>query len=864
MGELSRSIGRKIGVYYNFTLHPPSGFPFMWVFNQLLSRASIDEASLAKLQELSQKGVVIYALKNKSQLNCLILRSMLHRAGVSLPVYCHGINMVLWQPAFKALRALFSTFFHNPFKRRYLSILTEEKQSSVLYLRGSEFFGSKYPKDPLTFLIDVHDKVDVPVFIIPTLLVYGRQREKKERTITDLLFGEAENPSTLRRLITFFRFSKTALVILSDPINLSEFMASHHVSTPATVNYLLRRELIERIDTEKRSIVGPVMKSREEIISMVLRDPEFEQFAGEMTATGKKKYQDIVKDAKKSLYEIAADYSETSIGLFNILLTWLWNNIFDGVVIDKEGIAKLRNISKRMPFVVIPCHRSHIDYLLLSYVLYHNNIQLPFIAAGNNLLFWPMGQIFRKSGAFFMRRSFRGDPVYAKVFALYIKILIKEGFPIEFFIEGGRSRTGKMVMPKYGLLSMIIQAYRSGICDDLAIVPVFIGYDRVVEEKSYTRELEGAEKQKENTTDLIRSSKVLRKRYGSVYLNIGEPITLKAYMEAQTVAMEQMGVADRQRFYRKMSYEIAREINEISVVTPYSLVATGLLCHYRRGISYDELISYISELIEYLKWRNVQTAATLSNRYKALNDALTQFETSHLISKMGPEEDEEDEFAETIYSVPEERRLGLEYYKNNILHFFLPVSFVATSILSSDTDEISLYKIYEDFVFFKKLFRHEFIFDDSIDNAAEMNLVLSYLRDQGMIAGYETGDRGWIELKGKGRRTLIPFAGLIHNYIESYWITVRGCSYLRTKVRPEKDMVKRIQKLGLKMFKKGEVSKAEALSQSNYQSALRYLIDNEIVYVSYGKDAKEGKLLSLTEDRILFESLRRRLFNFMT
>ena len=191
------------------------------------------------------------------------------------------------------------------------------------------------------------------------------------------------------------------------------------------------------------------------------------------------------------------------------MLSWLWNDIYDGLSIDLEGLTKIRNISKKMPFVIVPCHRSHIDYLLIHYVFYTNNIQLPFIAAGSNLSFFPMGYIFRKSGAFFLRRSFRGNKVYSEVFTKYLAILLKEGLPLEFFIEGGRSRTGKMVMPKYGLLSMVIQAYQEKYCDNFAAIPVYIGYDRVIEEKSYLKELAGASKTPENTAEIIKTSKIL-------------------------------------------------------------------------------------------------------------------------------------------------------------------------------------------------------------------------------------------------------------------------------------------------------------------------------------------------------------------
>ena len=183
----------------------------------------------------------------------------------------------------------------------------------------------------------------------------------------------------------------------------------------------------------------------------------------EAAAKAKKAKRDmnaVRKEARKYLDEIASDYSEIFVEIWDRILDWLWINIYDGVVVDIEGIAKIRNVSKKMPFVIIPCHRSHIDYLLLSHIFYKHNIQMPFVAAGTNLSFFPMGYIFRKSGAFFLRRSFKGNELYAEVFAKYVKVLLKEGLPLEFFIEGGRSRTGKMVMPKYGILSRSLAAPR--------------------------------------------------------------------------------------------------------------------------------------------------------------------------------------------------------------------------------------------------------------------------------------------------------------------------------------------------------------------------------------------------------------------
>ena len=858
-----KSFGRQVGEYYNGLFYEEKRSPLFRLLNVALSKVKIDEEGLENLRDLSKERVVVYALKNKSQLNCLILRNMLTRGGVERPVYCHGINMILWQPFLDAFKSIISRFFHNPFQNEYLKRITKNKKSSIVYLRGSGSIGGRNAGDPLGQLIDAQRDMNVPVFLVPQLVAYGRRREKKDKSLAGLLFGETENPGILRRLITFFRYYKKAFVVSSKPVNLAEFLENNREKSRETISYLLRRELIDRIDGEKRAIVGPVLKSREEIAGMALRDPILVKFMEDMASTGREGHGTIVNRARKYLFEIAAGYNETYVGFMVRILTWLWNDIYDGVVIDKEGLSKMRDISKKMPFVVIPCHRSHIDYLLISYVFYQNNIQLPFIAAGTNLLFWPLGYIFRNLGAFFIRRAIGGNALYGEVLAKYIKTLLEEGLPIEFFIEGGRSRTGKMVMPKYGLLSMIMQAYREASFDDLAIVPIFVGYDKVIEEKSYLRELGGAGKKKEKILDLIKSRKVLRKRYGRVYMNVGEPMLLKSYLASHEVPIEEMTTSERRALYRRMGYEIVNEINKVSVVSPSSLVAAGLLCHYRRGISHDDLMDILSEFHDYLASRGAKFSSTFANREKALSDALGMFESSGFISKTGPEEDdEEDEFEETIYSVDEDKRMNLEYYKNNILHSFVSLSFVSISILSGDGNRTSLSEVMEDYSFFKDLFRHEFIYDNNVNDLEEVKRVVSYARDRDMIVVHEDGGQMSIEVTGKGRESLQSFAGLIQNYLESYWVASRGCAYLKNRVRQEKDLVKKVQKLGAKMYKKGEISKAEALSRSNYKNALKFLMDCGAISVSGSKGDKGAKFLSL-DDRGLLESLRRRLFKFI-
>jgi len=837
-----------------------------------LSRVSITDEDASALKKLADEGVVVYAIKQRSKLNSLIVAEIAGRKGLPMPVYSHGVNMSFWQPLSKMMKFFWSSFLRRFRKDQvtrqgkldFLARKVAGKESIVIHLGESEFIENRSAQDALASLIDLQSKVSFPIFVVPVLVAYGRRRETEDESLFNILFGQMEHTGTFRRLITFIRFSSIAFVIPTQPVNLADYLSGGRNLPKDEMIHKLRGELIDRIEEEKTAVVGPVLKSREEHIGMVMHDPNVNRFIDEYAIKTKKERAIVVKEARRYLYEIAADYQETFIELWLKVLTWLWNTVYDGLSIDSEGLAKIRNLSKKMPFVIISCHRSHIDYLLLSYIFYRNNIQMPFIAAGNNLSFFPMGYIFRGSGAFFLRRSFRGNDVYGEVFSKYLATLLHEGLPLEFFIEGGRSRTGKMVMPKYGLLSMIIQAYQDKYCENLACVPVYIGYDRVIEERSYLKELSGAPKVQENAAEIIKSTKILRKRYGRVYINIGEPIIMKEYLAAQDKTMEEMTLDERQNLYRKIGYEVVQEINKVSVVTPFSLVASGLLSHDRRGISFEELSGILNEFYEFLSTRQVKFAATFAHRDKAIADALNIFNATDIISKVEANE-EEEEMQEVVYTLTDAKRLNLEYYKNNILHFFIPICFVAISMTKHPEDFTSLAKIMGDYKYLKWLLWNEFIFDEGRDDVEEVDDVLAYLHARSMIVTTEREGEVWIEVKSKGGAKLKPFAGLIHNYLESCWIVIRSLVYLKKKPLTQREWLAKIRPLGDRMFRKGEILRAEALSQANYQNAIKFLEDAEII-ISQTKEVKGGRkevTYSMTENRAQLEVLRRRLFKFL-
>ena len=272
-------------------------------------------------------------------------------------------------------------------------------------------------------------------------------------------------------------------------------------------------------------------------------------------------------------------------------MMWVFHRVFDGIYYDKTDFKKVREAAQKAPLIILPCHRSHMDYLIISSLFYENRLIPPHILAGDNLSFFPLGLLFRKSGAFFMKRSTRGLELYTAVLRQYIKTLVHEGYGIEFFIEGGRTRTGKTMHPKLGMLKYLIEAVNEGYSDDMMLLPVGINYDRVLEEKSFQGELHGKSKKSESGKDIVKSGKFLKGGYGGVHLVFGDPLSFRELRENMGEGDELVNaVADR----------IVKKISDAVMVTPFALVTSALLASQAKGFALSDLRGKTALFIKYL------------------------------------------------------------------------------------------------------------------------------------------------------------------------------------------------------------------------------------------------------------------------
>lgn len=560
-----------------------------------------------------------------------------------------------------------------------------------------------------------------------------------------------------------------------------------------------------------------MLKPRKKILTAALEDPHVCQRIAQLAIAGQGKEKELKARAQKYLLEIAADYNDIWLRVWDKILSRLWQILYDDFLIDQKGLSVIQELTSRMPCVIVPCHRSHVDYLILSHIFYKQKMPLPYVAAGDNMNFWPLGYIFRQSGAFFLRRSFRGDLLYTEVFTAYLKCLLQEGTLIEFFLEGGRSRTGKMLMPKYGMLSMIIHSYQDRISDDLALIPVYLGYDRIIEEDSYLKELRGISKKTESLFDLFKSASIMRRHYGNVYVNVGTPIFLKSYLGDQPKPIADMAVAEQQALYRHLGAKIVSEINRISVVTPVALVAASLLCLAGQEITLDLLRSVYFTLYDYLRTRHVNTSPRLE---EDIISVLALFQRWGLIICNDQANVKQGRL--TLYLLPAEKRSTLEYYKNNILHHFLFVSLACLSILSCH-EEATVASMQEDHLFLKNLLKNEFTWE--ANDILEVEKALSYIVKNGYIVWRD----GRACPQKEARTHLNALAGLLGSLLEAYRFVFNAFSHTEEIWETGKDLPDKLRRRAARICEKDDIGRPESRSREYYKNALNLLQEEGII-----------------------------------
>jgi glycerol-3-phosphate O-acyltransferase len=532
-----------------------------------------------------------------------------------------------------------------------------------------------------------------------------------------------------------------------------------------------------------------------------------------------------------------ADAQRNMVALADRIL----NHVYSGIDVDEEGLDRIRSYNKEGSVVLLPSHKSHVDYIVLSYLLRTNGIQIPVIAAGDNLSFFPLGPVLRRGGAFYIRRSFRGDRLYTALVDAYMRRLLRDGWMIEFFLEGGRSRTGKLLPPMLGLLNMIVSSALGLPRRKVFFVPIAIGYERLMEESSFARELSGQKKTKEDASALLKLGGVLADRWGRVNLQFGEAIELGALRDELGIDPAKITPARRRNIVKNLAHRVMSEINRVTAVTPGHVVAAVLLSRTRGGVAYRELVDQCRRLTEMLLEQGARATPSLVDpqgrmREWGIRQALELYVRGGLLEQHVPGDTLTAEAkrrarlytgTDVIFTAPAETRIRLDIAKNHIIHRLVDRALVALSLLLDGGEPSAETGVLRDRVqSLSRLFKYEFMFRADASFDAIFDEVLGE-----MIARGELARDAEVIRAGEGHGGLDGpqwvrfYATLVHNFVESYRIAARSLEALLKVPADAKELAKGALRIGERMFLQGEIERSEAVSQPVIVNAYAAFVD---------------------------------------
>ncbi|OOF86187.1 glycerol-3-phosphate 1-O-acyltransferase PlsB [Rodentibacter ratti] len=544
---------------------------------------------------------------------------------------------------------------------------------------GRRFFKSKGAKDETIQVFNKYLELhrtfeDLDVQLVPVSVLWGRSPGHEDKTGLPnlrLLNG-------IQKTFAAIWFGRDTFVRFSQAVSL-RYMANMHGSDEKMAQKLARVAKMH-FARQRISATGPRLPNREAMFNKLLQSAPIQAAIDDEAKSKNISREKAEKEAYKILDEIAADVSHSSLRAADRFLRWLWNKLYSGI--DVQNADRVRKLAlEGHEIVYVPCHRSHIDYLLLSYVLYHQGLVPPHIAAGINLNFWPVGRLFRSWGAFFIRRTFKGNRLYSAIFREYLAELFHRGYSVEYFIEGGRSRTGRLLAPKTGMMSMTLQALQHHQTRPISVVPVYVGYEHVLEVDTYAKELRGAAKEKENAGLVLRVIKKLR-NLGQGFVNFGEPITLSNYLNQHFPDWKENHHEEKPQWFNHAVNEISNQvmvnINKAAAVNAMNLVGMALLSSRQRALSREQLVEQLDSYQQVLQYAPYSEDMVIPK-----DSSETMLEHVLSLDRVGVLV-EKDNFGE-IVRLERTSAVLMTYYRNNIQHAFVLPSLVASIVLHYET-----------------------------------------------------------------------------------------------------------------------------------------------------------------------------------
>lgn len=773
-----------------------------WILRKIISLLSskvvIDGYVVEKIRNIAKLGPIVYAMKYRSMYDLQFLRMRFAELNLPEPGFVFGVSSAFggsFCKFQKVLRHKFSSSFGGtrnatPTGDSVAKEVFERGGAGVLFLVDEKTSRTRYvhpAEDPLRVLMDLQGHIAGSIAIVPLVILYDRAQRRTIRPFWESFLGDPDQPGILKRLLIALRQWTVPELLVGEPVHLiAEFEEFGSEKELEEAPFEIRTKLVDAINARIRVNRGPERMSRTEIKELVLQDPKVQKAVRDAVSRESVTEEKVRKKAEAYVDEIAGDQRNQLHHLLYYVLRWIFSKIFNGIDLRESDFEILKKENQKGSLIYVSCHKSHLDYLSIGYFSFINQMAIPYMAAGKNLSFWPVGPILRNAGAFFIRRSFKNLGLFARlyttVFDAYLKVLVKQSININFYIEGGRSRTGKLLPPRVGMLSFLVQAVEEGDLPDMTFVPTFVGYDRVPEENSYLRELSGREKQKESFRSFLTSREVLKKKFGKIYIRFHRPLSYGSFSSQwrTMIGNDRIDPSSNRKMLQDFAYHLMSGIVRSGVVTPTDLVAAGLLSTGKRSVPKAVLLESVRCLTSLLRQVGIECAASIDQLETLVETSLGLFMVRGFVN-VSPESGEAP-----CYVVNESKRVHLDFYRNSLVNYLWSQSLVATLFLSKGRPSTGGFSewILERFSLLRQILSKEVISDPLVGDKELVENAVELFGERGLV------DREFRPLDTASLEFLS--GGVIHSLLSVYYLALVESEHIDEGGVSQKEFAKMI------------------------------------------------------------------------
>ena len=811
--------------------------------NRFFKHFELDESVVERLKALESRGSVVYVMRYSSRLDYFLFNTLFLRHGLRLSGFANAIHFYYYRPLHQLLPVMLRLKRARPREvehaedceivREHVAaghslFLFLRTQRLKAFLRGRKH---EHRRDELELLGEVVRQVrevdpEREVFVVP-LALFWRKGPRTENRFLNVDYGALTRPSDFAKVARFLSTYRSLTIKVGDEIDVRLYGLANADGDSKRLARKIRRAVLIHLYREEKVVEGPSLRPRWRVLREVLGDAGVRAAMAVRASADGGSAEKAEREVEKIFKEISANMNSTWLAIGAATVGGIFKRLFASIEVHR--LKEIAEDAKRHPIVLVPSHRSYFDFLILSWLFYQNYLVPPHIAARENMAFGPFGYLFRNMGAFFLRKSFE-DPLYKEVFRAYVGYLVREGFTQEFFIEGGRSRTGKTLAPRLGMLSWDVDAFLETSRKDLFFVPLAVSYERLVEESGLVEELDGGKKTEESVLGLLRARKYLQRRFGSVHVSFGEPISLagalggqrerfEALQRGQVSSPEVRDVLEehKREFVNQLGHSLVERIGWAMVANATSVAAVVLMGSPYRGVLREDLVSGMQDVAGLLRLQGVRLTPALEHDLPDVRESIAFLERADLIASRLDRRGE-------ILHFEESHRRALDIYRNSIAHFLVIPSVLARATLEG----LERGRLHQELETWVDLLYREYY--------ASRELYLT--RGEAVLEHFER--EGWVERQdgevwratAGGRRPLSMLAEQTRGVVECYdsivrvlvaWMDSADEGVLRSGLIREAQL----DFEGAQLL--GAARRTEALSDRTFDNTLSFLANRDIL-----------------------------------